>query len=118
MENNQTILEGASIDLVKKTVIVRKYKYDSADGFKGKSYRIYAFGDKAFSVHEDDAFHQDFADGNVQKMLITVTPEGWSLSNHVTWTRANATKRNQAIHDSITVENFKTAFVPSNEIIA
>lgn len=115
---NQTILQGTDIDLVKKTVIVRKYKDGSADGFNGKSYRLYAFGEKAFAVHEDDSFHQDFADGNIQRMLITVSPEGWSLSNHVTWTRANATKRNQAIHDSITVENFKVNFVPSNEIIA
>ena len=105
--SEKRILTGAEIDLIKKTNIVRDYKADAKDSFKGKKYRIYAFGEDAFSVHEDDDFNQDFKDGNVKDVLITMSSEGWSFSTHVTWTRANATKRNQAIYDSITVENFK-----------
>lgn len=116
MENK--ILQNEEIDLVKKTTIVRAYKDTAKEGFKGKNFRIYAFGDKAFAVHEDDAFHTDLEKGNVQKMLITVTDEGWSLANYVTWTRANATKRNMAINEAITPAMFKVSAVSNPEEFA
>lgn len=113
MENIQ-ILQNEEIDLVKKTTLVRAYKSET-EGFKGKSYRIYGYGKEAFAVHEDDAFHADLEKGNVQKMMISVTDEGWSLSNYVTWTRANATKRNMAINQSITPEMFKVEAIANPE---
>jgi len=113
MENVQ-ILQNEEIDLVKKTTLVRAYNSET-EGFKGKSYRIYAYGKEAFAVHEDDAFHNDLEKGNVQKMLITVTNDGWSLANYVTWTRANATKRNKAINDAITPEMFKVEALANPE---
>ena len=102
---------GEDILLIKKTNIVRAYKDDASEGFKDKSYRIYAFGENAFAVHEDDSFHQDFEEGNIQKILMTVDKEGWSLANHVTFARAIGQKRNQVVLDSITVANYKPAKV-------
>lgn len=97
----EKILEGDQIDLIKKTVIVRKYKDDAAEGFKGKSYRIYAYGKEAFAVHEDDDFHQDLKIGNVFKVLMTVSDEGWSLANYITWDKAEARKVRQTRYDNI-----------------
>lgn len=97
----EKILEGDQIDLIKKTVIVRNYRDDSAEGFKGKSYRIYAYGDQAFAVHEDDDFHQDLKSGNVFKVMMSVSDEGWSLSNYITWDKAEARKARQVRYDNI-----------------
>jgi hypothetical protein len=117
MENVQ-ILQNEEIDLVKKTQIVRAYKDTAKEGFKGKNYRIYAYGKDAFAVHEDDAFHKDLENGNVQRMMISVTEDGWSLDNYVTWTRANATKKNIAYNQSITPAMFKIAPVNNPEELA
>jgi len=113
MENVQ-ILQNEEIDLVKKTTLVRAYKSET-EGFKGKNYRIYAYGKEAFAVHEDDSFHTDLENGNVQKMMVSVTADGWSLANYVTWTRANATKTNMAINAAITPERFKVAALANPE---
>ena len=99
-------LTGEEVLMVKRTNLLRPYKSET-EGFKGKNYRIYAFGDEAFAVHEDDEFHKDFADGNIKSVLITVTDEGWSLANHLTWNRAIAQKKHQVVFDSITVESVK-----------
>ena len=115
MNDTTKTITGEDVLLIKRTNLVRQYNSET-EGFKGKSYRIYAYGDKAFAVHEDDAFHADFNSGDIQKILVTESNEGWSLANHVTWTRANAQKRNQVYNDSITVENFKPTFQPAQAI--
>ena len=101
------ILEGDDVLLIKKTNVVRKYKEDAAEGFKDKSYRCYAFGENAFVVHEDDDFHADFTAGNVQKVLVTVDKDGWSLANYIPFARAIGQRKNQVMLDSITVANYK-----------
>lgn len=101
-------LEGEDVLMIKKTNLVRDYKSET-EGFKGKQYRIYAFGDDAFAVHTDDEFNQDFADGNVKSVLINVTDDGWSLANHLTWNRALAQKKHQIVFDAISVENIKVS---------
>jgi hypothetical protein len=101
----EKILTGDDVLLIKKTNIVRNYQSET-EGFKDKSYRIYAFGDKAFTVHQDDEFHADFDKGNISKVLLTVTDEGLSLANYISWTRAIGQKRNQVALESISVENF------------
>jgi hypothetical protein len=111
----EKILTGEDVLLIKKTARVKKYNSET-EGFKGKSYRIYAYGDKAFIVHEDDDFHQDFANGDIQKVMLTVSDEGLSLANHVTWKRANAQKMNQTKYDSISVDLFKPVAV-TDELI-
>lgn len=104
----EKILTGDDVLLVKKTSIVRNYKDDAKEGFKGKTYRVYAFGDKAFTVHQDDAFHADFDKGNISKIMLTVDDQQQlSLANYISWTRAIGQKRNQVALDSISVENFK-----------
>jgi len=115
---NMRTLIGEDVLKIKRTSILRPYKAEAAEGFKGKSYRIYAFGDKAFTVHEDDDFHEDYKKGNIKSIDIEVTDEGWSLSNYISWTRANGLKRNQAIHDSITPEMFKMNSVAAYEELA
>lgn len=93
------------LDIV-KTNIVRQYNSET-EGFKGKSYRLYALGDKAFAVHEDSDFHKDFADGNIGYVNIDVTDDGWSMVNHVTLSRLRTHKLLTTEIESITVENFK-----------
>lgn len=100
----EKILTGEDVLLIKKTNLVREYKSET-EGFKGKKYRVFAYGDHAFAVHVDDDFNEDFKNGDIQKVMLTVSDEGWSLANHVTWKRANAQKRNQTVYDAITVEN-------------
>jgi hypothetical protein len=99
-------ITGQDVLKVKKTNLLRPYNSET-EGFAGKNYRIYAFGDKAFAVHEDDDFHQDLKDGDIKLLDIEVTDKGWSLSNYVTWTKANAFKEKEAKFESITAENFK-----------
>lgn len=96
---------GQDILLVKKTNLVRAYQSET-EGFKGFNYRIYAFGDKAFAVHENDDFIKDLDAGNVQRIMITVTDQGYSLENYVTWQKARAHKLNEIAFESLTVENF------------
>lgn len=115
MENKNLILEGEDILLVKKTVIVREYRADASAGFAGKKYRLYAHGANAFAVHEDDTFHQDFTNGQIYKIMLVVTDEGWSLSNYITFRQAIAQKSNKMQLDSITVENFKPQSVKQLE---
>lgn len=105
---NQIILNAEEVLLVKKTNLVREYREDAKEGFKGKKYRIYAYGDKAFAVHEDDDFHEDLASGNIQKIMLTSDNEGQiSLANYVTWNKAIAQRKNQLQFDMLTVENYK-----------
>ena len=89
-----------------KTNIVRQYKSDD-ESFKGKSYRLYAFGNKAFAVHQDSDFHKDIDDGNVEHAKIEVTEDGWSLNTYVNWTKVNNLKTNRAKNAAITPEMFK-----------
>lgn len=102
----EKVLTGEDVLMIKRTNLTREYKSET-EGFKGKKYRIYAFGDEAFAVHEDDAFHKDFEAGNIKSVMITVTEDGWSLANHLTWNRAIAQKKHQLVFDNITVENIK-----------
>ena len=111
--NTEKIITGEEILLIKKTSLVRAYKSES-EGFKGKNYKVYALGDKAFAVHEDDNFHGAFDNGEIKTVLITVTDEGWSLANCITWKQATGQKMNQMRFDSITVENFKRDFSASS----
>lgn len=114
----EKILEKEDVLLIKKTNLVRKYKEDASEGFKGKSYRVYAFGDKAFAVHEDDDFHKDFKEGEVCRVLINVTDEGWSLANHVTFNQALKNKSKNIELESITVESFKLRSVTQYEAVS
>lgn len=94
-------IEGEDVALIKKTTLVREYQSDT-EGFKGKKYRIYAWGDKAFAVHEDDTFHDDLEQGNVKKVFLTENEEGQlSLANYVTWSKAINIKKRQVEFDSI-----------------
>lgn len=104
-------ITGQNILLVKKTNLVRAYKSET-EGFKGKNYRVFAYGDKAFAVHEDDSFITDLDKGDVSKIMITVTDDGYSLDNYISWTKANAFKMKEMENEAITVENFRpTAMV-------
>ena len=95
--NEPKILTASDCRFIKKTPISREYKSDAKEGFKGKKYHIYAFGDKGFAVHEDDTFNADFAKGNIYECMITVSDEGWSLANYVSNERQKAYESTQAV---------------------
>ena len=81
----EKILNAEEILMIKKTPIVRPYNSDK-EGYKGKNYRIYAYGEKAFALHEDEDFHNEFADGNIAKLMIVLNDDDqWSYSNHNTF---------------------------------
>lgn len=107
-KNGVNYITGEDVLMVKKTNTVREYKSET-EGYKGFKYRVYALGDKAFAVHENDDFHKAFEAGNIQKIEVVVTDEGWSLSNFVTWTQANNFKLNQMRNEAITVDYIKKA---------
>ena len=112
-------ITGQDVLKIKKTNIVRKYKEGAAEGFAGKEYRIYASGENAFAVHEDDDFHQDLKDGDVKLIDITVTDDGYSLDNYVTWAKATAHRLHEAKFDAISEKNFILDEVENhNDIIA
>lgn len=91
----------AEVLFIKKTNLVREYQSET-EGFKGKKYRLYAFGEDAFAVHEDDDFHKDYAEGNIKEVMLNVNAEAQlSLANYVTWTRAKAQKRHEAEFEAI-----------------
>ena len=93
------------LDII-NTGLSRKYNSET-DGYKGKSYKLYAVGEKAFAVHEDSTFHKDWTDGNIAYVNIDVTDNGWSLMNHVTLTKLRNHRQLITEIESITVENFK-----------
>ena len=105
-KNGVNYITGEDVLMVKKTNLVRPYKEDTKEGYKGFNYRIYALGDKAFAVHENDDFHDELKKGNVKKIEVVVTDEGWSMSNFLTWSKANNFKRREVENEAITVENF------------
>ena len=108
MEKEQGVsflIEGQDVDFIKRTNIVLPYESEH-ESFKGKNYRIYAFGKDAFAVHEDDGFHQDYLDGEIKTVMLTKTNDGLSFEKHINWKQANNRKMRQAQHDSISVENF------------
>jgi hypothetical protein len=109
---------GQDILLIKKTPLVKDYKSET-EGFKGKQYRIYAYGDKAFAVHTENEFIKDIDAGNVQRVMITVTDDGYSLDNYVTWAKATAHRLHEAKFDAISEKNFILDEVENhNDIIA
>jgi len=111
MATNNQVLKGEDVLFIKRTNLIRDYQSETA-GFKGKKYRVFAFGDKAFAVHEDDGFEKDLADGNVAEVMITINEEGqWSLANYVTWSKKINQKKHAMEFESITVENFKPSSV-------
>lgn len=104
-KNGVNYITEEDVLLVKRTNLVRPYQ-SQTEGFKGKNYRLYALGDKAFAVHEDDNFHDALASGDIQKIEVLVSDEGWSMSNFVTWTQANNFKTAKVRNEAITVQNF------------
>jgi len=115
-------LSGEEVLKIKKLPVVKPYSGET-EGFKGKSYKQYAFGDKVFIVHEDDDFHEDYNKGNIKSIDIEITQnsEGktvWGMNNYISWTKANGLKRNQAIHDAITPEMFKVQTMADYEQLA
>lgn len=104
--SEEKVLTGEEILFIKKTSIKKAYNSEK-EGFKGKNYLIYAYGANAFAVHEDDDFHQDLANGQVAKVMLTVTEEGWSLANHVTFKRMIGLRKNTLVLESLTLDNVK-----------
>ena len=99
-------IEGIEVLDIIDTNLTRAYNSET-EGYKGKKYKLYAVGDKAFAVHEDSTFHKDWTDGNIAYVNIDVTDAGWSLINHVTLTKLRNHKQLITEIESITVENFK-----------
>ena len=102
-------ITGQDVLKIRKTPIVKPYRKDAKEGFKGKEYRIYAFGDKAFTVHTEDDFIKDFDAGNVKDVFLTEDAEGLSFVNHISWTKAMTQKASEVKFDSINERNYKVA---------
>jgi len=120
-ENTKT-LTGKDVLLIKKTRIVKLYKTET-EGYKGKKFRIFASGANAFVVHEDD--EQSFEEGlkasgdnQIAEVQFTVTDDGWSLVNWLTWGQLNSLKSNQVKNEAITVEAFMPQSVRAYEELA
>lgn len=99
------LIKGEDVDFIIKTPIVLPYDSEHAS-YKGFNYRIYAFGKYAFSVHENDDFHQMFDKGEVKTVMCTMSDDQLSFNKAVSWAQANNRKMRQAQHDAISVENF------------
>jgi len=111
MATKNQVLAGEDVLFIKRTNLVREYQTETV-GFKGKKYRIFAFGDRAFAVHEDDNFEKDLEEGNVAQVMITVNDEGqWSLANYITWSKKVNQRKHAVEFESITVDNFKPSTV-------
>ena len=107
-------INGQDVLKIRKTVIVKPYESDKP-GFKECFYRIYAYGDKAFTVHTEDDFIKDFDAGNVKTVIFTEEPEGLSFVNHISWTKAMTQRVSEAKFDSINEKNYKVSKVESLE---
>jgi len=105
-EGEMRVLDADECLEIVETNIVRTYKSEE-ENYKGKTYRLYAFGKKAFAVHQDSKFHKDIVDGNVHHAKIEITDDGWSLNTYVPWSKVNGLKTNRAKNDAITPEMFK-----------
>jgi hypothetical protein len=99
-------ITGLEVLDITDTFLTRPYGTET-EGFKGKNYKLYALGEKAFAVHEDSSFHNDYLKGDIHSVNIDVTDKGWSLMNHVTFTRVKAFTQHTVEIESITIENFK-----------
>ena len=63
-------INGQDVLKIRKTTIVKDYRKDAKAGFAGKQYRIYAYGEQAFTVHTEDDFIKDFDAGNVKTVIL------------------------------------------------
>jgi hypothetical protein len=103
-------ITGQDVLKIRKTPIVKPYRKDAKDGFKGKEYRIYAFGDKAFAVHTEDDFIKDFDAGNVKEVMLEEdATKQLSFVNHISWTKAMTQKASEVKFESINERNYKVA---------
>jgi len=114
-QNKMEPITGQDVLKIRKTTIVKPYKKDAKEGFKGKEYRIYAFGDKAFAVHTEDDFIKDFDAGNVKEVILTEDTEGISFVNHISWTKAMMQKASEVKFESINEKNYKVTTAESLE---
>lgn len=119
---NSKTLTGEDVLKIKKLSVAKPYD-SKTEGFAGKNFMQYAFGNTVFIVHEDDDFHDDYKKGNIKSIEVDVSQDDkgkilWSLNNYISWTRANGLKRNQAMHDAITPEMFKVSTVEAYEELA
>jgi hypothetical protein len=114
------ILTGKDVLLIKATKTVRNYKETASEGYRGKKYRVYAYADKGFAVHEDDEtkFATALEEGEIAEVQFVVTDDGWSLSNWLTWKQINNLKRRQVENEAITVEAFRPQSVRAYEELA
>jgi hypothetical protein len=113
------ILTGKEVLMIKSTRVVREYNSET-EGYKGKKYRVYAYADKGFAVHEDDEtkFATALEEGEIAEVQFVVTDDGWSLSNWLTWKQINNLKRRQVENEAITVEAFRPQSVRAYEELA
>ena len=107
-------LKGAETLKIRKTALSRKYNSET-EGFKGKSYNVYSFREKAFVVHEDDQFNIDFASGKVYSIELGESEEGLSLLNHTNTAQMINVARTEATLKFLASEDYKPVAVTNPE---
>lgn len=111
-------ITGQDVLKIRKTTIVKDYRKDAKEGFKGKQYRIYALGDKAFAVHTEDDFIKDFDAGNVKSVILEedkTDKKQLSFVNHISWTKAMMQKVSEVKFESINEKNYKVSMAENFE---
>ena len=116
-------LTGKEVLMIKSTRVVREYNSET-EGYKGKKYRIFASGDNAFAVHEEDessflAGLRASGEDQIAEVEFYLNEEGqYSLVNWLTWGQLNSLKTNEAKNQAITVEAFRPQSVRAYEELA
>lgn len=116
-------LKGRDVLMIKATRIIKDYNSET-EGFKGKKYRIFASGENAFAVHEDEepaflAGLRASGEGQIAEVEFSLNEEGqYSLNNWLTWGQLNSLKTNESKNQAITVEAFKPQSVSAYEELA
>lgn len=109
MEN---LLELNITDCLEITDLSMKKQYNAKDADSplfGKFYKLYSYKGKAFAVNEESQFNIDFLTGDLEKVTLSDTEDGYSFLSHVSITRASKVHRTIIERKALTVEYIQSS---------
>jgi hypothetical protein len=109
----QTKIQGEDVLLVQQ--ISSDLPYAAGTKMEGKTYRRFTFGGKVFISDKAD-FYAALASGDVHTISIEANEDGkLAMTGFITYTRMQGLRKNQAILESITVENVRAGMLSNPE---
>lgn len=83
-------------------------KYSEESKMKGKTYRVYTYGGKAFIANDELGFYDAQQNGSLAEVYLDSNEEGQlSLTDFISYKQLIGMKKNELTLESLTLEAFK-----------